>query len=133
MEKGYSVISNGTDNHLLLWDIRPQGLTGNKLEKLYERASISVNKNAVYGDTSALAPGGIRLGAPSLTSRGFKEKDIQQVVDFLDRGVKIALKIQETHGKQLLKDFVVSLKDNPQVEELKNEVEQFASQFPLPG
>ncbi|MFN4352980.1 MAG: hypothetical protein ACK4F6_19460, partial [Hylemonella sp.] len=54
--------TGGTDNHLLLWDLRPQGLTGSKLEKLCELAGITLNKNAVYGDRSALSPGGVRVG-----------------------------------------------------------------------
>ena len=61
------------------------------MEKLLELASISVNKNAVYGDTSALVPGGIRIGTPALTSRGLSEDHMVTIVDFLDRAVKIAL------------------------------------------
>lgn len=76
---GYKVQSNGTDNHLVLWNVRAGGLTGSKLEKLFELASITVNKNAILGDTSALVPGGIRVGAPALTTRGLKEKDFVQV------------------------------------------------------
>jgi glycine hydroxymethyltransferase len=57
-----------------------------------------VNKNAVYGDVSALAPGGVRIGTPALTSRGFKEADILKVADFLDRGVKLCIKIQVLHS-----------------------------------
>jgi glycine hydroxymethyltransferase len=90
----YDLVTGGTDNHLVLWDLRKLELSGNKMEKLYELASISVNKNAVYGDTSALVPGGVRLGVPALTSRGFKEVDMVTVVGFLDRGIKIAQSIQ---------------------------------------
>merc|ERR1712224_675533 len=65
--KGHKLASDGTDNHLVLWDLRPHGLTGGKVEKVCEAASISLNRNAVHGDTSALAPGGVRIGAPSMT------------------------------------------------------------------
>jgi len=129
---GYSLVTGGTDNHLLLWDVRPQGLTGSKLEKLYELASISLNKNAVYGDVSALAPGGVRVGTPALTSRGFKEADFAQVAVFLDRGMKIALEVQKASGKQL-KDFVAALHDNAELKALKADVEKFAHGFPMPG
>ena len=78
------------------------------MEKFYELVSISTNKNAVYGDTSALIPGGIRLGTPALTSRGFKEDDIRIAVEFLDRGLKIALATQNKVGKKLA-DFVTAL------------------------
>jgi len=73
-KRGYNIVTNGTDNHLVLWDLRKQGLTGSKAEKVLELMGISTNKNSVPGDTSALAPGGIRLGAPALTSRGMKEE-----------------------------------------------------------
>merc|ERR1712224_375507 len=66
--KGHKLASDGTDNHLVLWDLRPHGLTGGKVEKVCEAASISLNRNAVHGDTSALAPGGVRIGAPSMTT-----------------------------------------------------------------
>ncbi|MBA0616234.1 hypothetical protein Godav_016299 [Gossypium davidsonii] len=62
MSKGYQLVTGGTENHLVLWDLRPLGLTGNKVEKLCDLCSITVNKNAVFGDSSALAPGGVRIG-----------------------------------------------------------------------
>jgi len=130
--KGYKLVTGGTDNHLVLWDLRPQGLTGSKVEKIFELVSISANKNAVYGDTSALAPGGIRLGAPALTSRGFTEEDMVKVAGFLDRGVKIALDIQNKVGKQL-KDFTPAAEKSEDVHKLREEVEAFASVFPMPG
>lgn len=130
--KGYTLVTGGTDNHLILWDLRPQGLTGSKLEKVLEFASISANKNSVYGDTSALAPGGVRLGTPALTSRGFKEKDMEKVAEFLDRGVKIAIEIQSKVGK-LMKDFTPAVENSEEIKNLRHEVEEFASKFPMPG
>lgn len=91
-----------------------------------------MNKNAVYGDVSALAPGGVRVGTPALTSRGFKEADFVQVAHFLDRGMKIALEVQKASGKQL-KDFVAALHDNAELKALKADVEKFAHGFPMPG
>merc|ERR1712228_243021 len=63
--KGYKLATNGTENHLMLWDLRPLGLTGNKMEKVLEKIHITLNKNAVHGDVSAMAPGGVRIGAPA--------------------------------------------------------------------
>jgi Serine hydroxymethyltransferase len=77
----------GTDNHLLLWDLRPVGITGSKMEKLCDRIHITLNKNTVPGDRSALSPGGVRIGAPALTTRGFKQSDFVKVADFLDQFV----------------------------------------------
>lgn len=72
-DKGYTLVSGGTDNHLALVDLRDKGVNGAKVEKVLERMNIALNKNTVPGDTSALNPGGIRLGSPALTSRGFSE------------------------------------------------------------
>ena len=86
MEKGYTVVTGGTDVHLVWVDLRPKGINGARAEKVLEEVSIACNKNTVPGDTSALNPGGIRLGTPALTTRGLKESDIDQVTDFIDAG-----------------------------------------------
>jgi glycine hydroxymethyltransferase len=130
--KGHKLVTDGTDNHLTLWDVRPHGLTGNKLEKLFDEVHITVNKNSVYGDVSALAPGGIRLGSPALTSRGFTEADFHKVAEFLDRGAKIAIDIQNKVGKKLT-DFVAALNGNEELKKLSEDVKAFAGKFPLPG
>ncbi|KAL0403653.1 UNVERIFIED_CONTAM: Serine hydroxymethyltransferase 4 [Sesamum radiatum] len=132
MGKGYKLVTGGTENHLVLWDLRPLGLTGNKVEKLCDLCNITVNKNAVFGDSSALAPGGVRIGTPAMTSRGLLEKDFEQIAEFLHRAVSITLKIQQEHGK-LLKDFNKGLVNNKDIEELKADVEKFASSFDMPG
>lgn len=77
IDSGELLITDGTDNHLLMWDVRPHKLTGSKVEKLLEYANITVNKNSVVGDKSALTPGGIRIGTPALTTRGFKEAEFE--------------------------------------------------------
>merc|ERR1712078_916325 len=94
MAKGHKLASDGTDNHLVLWDLRPHGLTGGKVEKVCDAASISLNRNCVHGDASALSPGGIRIGAPSMTTRGCTTKDFEQIAEFLDRVIQISLQIQ---------------------------------------
>jgi glycine hydroxymethyltransferase len=129
---GHKIVTDGTDNHLLLWDVRPNGLTGSKMEKLFELAHISVNKNAIYGDTSALAPGGVRIGSPALTSRGLVESDFQQIAQLLDEGIKIALDIQNRVGKKLV-DFTSALDVSEEVLALRAKVNSFARKFPMPG
>lgn len=111
---GYTLITGGTDNHLLLWDVRPQGLTGNKVEKLLDACKITVNKNTVVGDVSALAPGGVRIGTPYLTSRGMKEEEMVIIANFLHRGVQIAIDIQNRVGK-LLKNFVPEIENHEEI------------------
>ncbi|XP_051180870.1 serine hydroxymethyltransferase 4 [Lolium perenne] len=132
MSKGYKMVTDGTENHLVLWDLRPLGLTGNKVEKLCDLCNITLNKNAVFGDSSALSPGGVRIGAPAMTSRGLVEKDFEQIADFLHQAVTICLNIQKQHGK-LLKDFSKGLVNNKVIENLKVEVEKFSTSFDMPG
>eukprot|EP00405_Crypthecodinium_cohnii_P010436 CAMPEP_0206442102 /NCGR_PEP_ID=MMETSP0324_2-20121206/13636_1 /ASSEMBLY_ACC=CAM_ASM_000836 /TAXON_ID=2866 /ORGANISM="Crypthecodinium cohnii, Strain Seligo" /LENGTH=816 /DNA_ID=CAMNT_0053909909 /DNA_START=84 /DNA_END=2534 /DNA_ORIENTATION=- len=132
MEKGHKLASDGTDNHLVLWDLRPHGLTGSKLEKVCELASISLNRNAVHGDASALSPGGVRIGAPAMTTRGCSTDDFKQIALFLDRCCQIALKVQQEKGKKL-KDFEAGLGDNTEIKSLRAEVEAWAVKFGMPG
>merc|ERR1712211_232308 len=116
-DKGHKLASDGTDNHLVLWDLRPHGLTGSKVEKVCEAASISLNRNAVHGDASALSPGGVRIGSAAMTTRGCGEAEFKQIAEFLHRCCMIALKVQEEKGKKL-KDFEEGLKGNEDVEQL---------------
>merc|ERR1712051_1005578 len=88
---------------------------GSKLEKVCEVCSISLNRNAVHGDASALSPGGVRIGAPAMTTRGCSSEDFKQIALFLDRCCQIALRTQEEKGKKL-KDFEAGLIGNSSVE-----------------
>jgi glycine hydroxymethyltransferase len=131
-EKGHKLASDGTDNHLVLWDVRPHGLTGSKIEKVCDAVSISLNRNAVHGDASALSPGGVRIGAPSMTTRGCTKEDFKKIALFLDRCCQIALKVQKEKGKKLV-DFEAGLKGDEEVAALKKEVEEWAYGFGYPG
>merc|ERR1719183_2365216 len=130
--KGHKLASDGTDNHLVLWDVRPHGLTGSKIEKVCDAVSISLNRNAVHGDASALSPGGVRVGAPSMTTRGCGKEEFTKIALFLDRCCQIALAVQKEKGKKLV-DFEAGLKDNADVAALKQEVETWAFGFGYPG
>lgn len=130
--KGYKLVTDGTENHLILWDLRSLGLTGNKFEKACELVHITLNKNAVFGDSSALAPGGVRIGTPAMTSRGLKEADFAKVGELLHKTVEMTIKVQNKSGK-MLKDFLKALEEEPEVLALKKEVEDFASTFDMPG
>merc|ERR550532_6293 len=129
--KGHKLASDGTENHLILWDLRPHGLTGGKVEKVCEAASISLNRNAVHGDASALSPGGVRIGTPAMTTRGCTTEHWTKIASFLDRCCQIALAVQKEKGKKL-KDFEQGLTDNKDLEALRKEVEAFASDFGYP-
>ncbi|GMH93532.1 hypothetical protein TrVE_jg13388 [Triparma verrucosa] len=135
MEKGMKLATGGTSNHLMLWDVRPLGLSGSKVEKVLERCSITLNKNSLHGDTSAVNPGGVRIGVCALTSRGMKEEEMGKVAEWLVRGSEIAAKVQNKTGKKLA-DFKVGLEDpefKKDLEGLKNEVEEFAETYYMPG
>ena len=132
MSMGHALATGGTDNHLVLWDLRPHGLTGSKLELVCDECHITLNKNAVPGDKSALSPGGVRVGTPALTTRGLKEDDFVQVAKFLDQAVKIALSVQKAHGKKLV-DFKKGLENNEELKALQSRVQEFASGFYMPG
>mmetsp|Transcript_50156 Transcript_50156/g.108972 ORF Transcript_50156/g.108972 Transcript_50156/m.108972 type:complete len:257 (+) Transcript_50156:2-772(+) len=131
MAKGHKLASDGTDNHLILWDLRPHGLTGSKVEKVCELCGMTLNRNAVHGDASALSPGGVRIGAPAMTTRGCTPDDFKKIGDFLDRCCQITLKIQASHGKKL-KDFELGLPGNAEIEALKKEVNAWALGFGYP-
>lgn len=74
------------------------------MEKACDLCHITLNKNAVVGDVSAMAPGGVRIGAPAMTSRGLKEADFEKVAEFLHQVLEVCKSVQNKHGK-LLKDF----------------------------
>nr|MBP9874855.1 serine hydroxymethyltransferase [Haliscomenobacter sp.] len=88
MDKGYKVISGGTDNHLMLIDLRSKGLTGKVAEEALGQAGITVNKNMVpFDDQSPMVTSGIRIGTAAVTTRGFSEKEILQVVEWIDEAL----------------------------------------------
>lgn len=135
---GYNLVSGGTDNHLVLIDVKSsKGIDGARVERILEMACITTNKNTVPGDTSAMMPGGIRMGTPALTSRGFKEDDFAKVAHFFDRAVKIAIELKNTEQGKKLKGFkemcAVGPSVDPALEALRHEVCEFACSFPTVG
>nr|POE76624.1 serine hydroxymethyltransferase 2, mitochondrial [Quercus suber] len=136
VEKGYELVAGGTENHLVLVNLKNKGIDGSRVEKVLESIHIAANKNTVPGDVSAMVPGGIRMGTPALTSRGFVEEDFAKVAEFFDASVKLAVKIKaETKGTKL-KDFL-AVQSAPhfqsEITKLHHEVEAYAKQFPTIG
>lgn len=130
--KGYKMATGGTDNHLILWDLRPIGITGSKMEKLCDMVCITLNKNAVLGDRSALTPGGVRIGTPALTSRGMNQKDFEKIAELLHRAVQICVELQEQAGKKLV-EFIKAANSSDAVVQLQKDVIDFATTFEMPG
>lgn len=113
-ELEFTIVSGGTDNHLMLVDLRSRGVQGLEAQETLDRVAITVNKNAIPFDTEPITKtGGIRLGTPAVTTRGFKEKEMIQVADFIYQALE-----QRTDQKAL--------------GELREEVQCFASKFSLP-
>merc|ERR1712029_1213267 len=97
--------------------------------------NVSCNKNTVPGDKSALNPSGVRLGTPALTTRGFKEAEMDKVVTLIDSALKLAVEIQASSGPKLV-DFRAALvkpESEAKLTMLRNEIECFAEKFRLPG
>lgn len=137
VSKGYTLSTGGTENHLILWDLKPKSLTGSKMQTICDHCSITLNKNTVLGDKSALIPGGVRIGTPALTTRGLTESDFRQVGDFLDSAVNIALsiesKLKEMKPGFRLEDFTAEVSINADVKALRGQVQRFITRFPIPG
>ena len=111
--KGYNIISGGTDNHLMLIDLRNKNVTGKQVQETLELADITLNKNAVPFDTqSPMITSGVRIGTPAITTRGFRESDCVQVVEWIDQ-------IIENIGNEAV------------VAHVRDEVNAFMERFPL--
>lgn len=135
---GYSLVSGGTDNHLVLVDLKTsRDIDGARVERVLELACIATNKNTIPGDRSALNPGGIRMGTPALTSRGLNEDDFARVAQFFDRAVAIAKDLKNTEQGKKLKGFremcAVGPSVHPDLPQLRKEVSEFACTFPTIG
>ncbi|MGE4565034.1 MAG: serine hydroxymethyltransferase [Victivallaceae bacterium] len=112
--RGFRIVSGGTDNHLLLIDLRPKGVTGKAVANSLDLARITVNKNMIpFDPEKPFVTSGIRVGTPAVTTRGMKEAEMVRIADFIDRGVALC-------------DNEAGLR------ELGEEVKAFARQFPLP-
>jgi len=113
MERGFTLVSGGTDNHLLLVDLRGKGVTGKVAEKVLERAGITVNKNTVPGETeSPFVTSGIRIGTPALTTRGLGEAEMREIARLIDEAIS---------GRE----------DDAAIARVRGEVTEICGRFPL--
>merc|ERR1719491_304992 len=138
-KRNYHLVSGGTDNHLVLVDMKSsRKIDGARVERVLEMSCIATNKNTIPGDKSALNPSGIRMGTPALTTRGLTEDDFAIVAEFFDRAVTIAvdLKNNTEEGKKLKgfrKMCAVGPSVHPALEQFRKEVSDFACTFPTVG
>ncbi|KAK4224165.1 serine hydroxymethyltransferase [Podospora fimiseda] len=143
---GYSIVSGGTDNHLVLADLKPQGVDGARVERVLELVGVAANKNTVPGDKSALLPGGLRMGTPAMTTRGFNEEDFERVADIVDRAVAIAVRVDkaakenaekkgDAKNAKKIKTFMDYLGNGERISEivqLRSEVADWVGTYPVP-
>lgn len=140
---GYTLVSGGTDNHLVLVDLKPQGVDGARVERILELVGVASNKNTVPGDKSAMIPGGLRIGTPAMTTRGFSKNDFVRVADIIDRTVTIAARVdkaarkaaEDKGEKYKLKFFFNYLgtgEEDSEIVRLRAEVSDWVGTYPLP-
>ena len=124
IKRGYKLVTDGTDNHLILVDLTSFDITGSKIEKMCELADIYINKNTVITDKSPMSPHGIRIGTPAMTTRGFGKKEFIKTAEFLDRCIQLSIAVQKISGKRLV-DFIKTINSKEfidQMSKLKIEV-----------
>ncbi|KAL6240094.1 hypothetical protein BDW75DRAFT_235923 [Aspergillus navahoensis] len=133
---GHKLVSDGTDSHMVLVDLRPKSLDGARVEAVLEQINIACNKNSIPGDKSALTPCGIRIGAPAMTSRGMGEEDFKRIARYIDQAINICKSVQAELPKDAnkLKDFKAKVASGtvPEINDLRKEIAAWASTFPLP-
>ena len=111
---GYRIVSGGTDNHLMLVDLRPKGLNGKVAQETLDQAGITVNKNGIPFDTEPISKGGgVRVGTPAVTTRGMKEEEMMDIADFMHRALG-------------------AVENAAELGKIREEVKQFTRKFPLP-
>src|SRR3982074_3282962 len=112
---GDRIVSGGTDNHLMLVDLRPKEINGKEAQEILDRAGITVNKNAIPFDTYPIfKPGGIRIGTPAVTTRGMREEEMLDIADFINEALD-------------------NRNDEARLESLRGKVREMTRNFPLPS
>lgn len=142
---GYNIVSGGTDNHLVLVDLKDRDIDGARVERVLELVGVASNKNTVPGDKSAMKPGGLRMGTPAMTTRGLLPDDFSRVAEIVDRAVTITQKLSkkaieesESKGRKnpasvgAFVEYVADGNEITEIVELRREVEAWISTFSLP-
>ncbi|EMC95775.1 hypothetical protein BAUCODRAFT_148650 [Baudoinia panamericana UAMH 10762] len=141
----YNVVSGGTDNHLVLIDLKNKNIDGARVERVLELVGVAANKNTVPGDLSAMKPGGLRMGTPAMTTRGFTTSDFKRVADVVHRAVNItkmldgkAVEAAEKKNRKnpksvnAFREYVGEGEECVEIVELRREVEDWVGTFSLP-
>lgn len=142
---GYTLLAGGTDNHLMVLDLRDRGVDGARVERVLELISVAANKNTIPGDRSAMKPHGIRLGSPAMTTRGFQTADFVRAADVVDHAIRLTQRI----ASDVLEEAASMGHKNPasfksfydlvgngdkfvEIHKLRTEVENWVGTYPVP-
>ena len=113
MSRGIDVVTGGTENHIVLVDLRSKNITGKDLERVLGEVNITVNKNSVPNDPkSPFVTSGVRLGTPAITTRGFKEKEVKLISNWIC-------------------DIILNMDDNKKHEEIKKKISALCNKYPV--
>ena len=142
---GYKIVGGGTENHLVLIDLKNNGVDGARVERVLELVGVASNKNTVPGDKSAMRPGGLRMGTPAMTTRGFQPDDFHKVAEIVDRAVSItykvdksAVEVAQANGRKnpnsvgAFREFLGKGEHVPEIVQLKEEVQNWVQTFSFP-
>ncbi|OIR58356.1 MAG: Glycine/serine hydroxymethyltransferase [Amphiamblys sp. WSBS2006] len=134
---GFELSTGGTENHLLLFDMRSLNVNGDMIEKMADRFGITLNKNTISGDKNALTPSGIRIGTYALTTRRMGRKEMEEIAEILSEIVKLCQKVCRKNEKMTKKDFQERtekerIMDDPASKILRDRVSALATVFPAP-
>ena len=142
---GYNIVSGGTDNHLVLVDLKDRGIDGARVERVLELVGVASNKNTVPGDKSAMKPGGLRMGSPAMTTRGLLPEDFSRIAEIVDRAVTMTLSLDkkakeemESKGRKnpasanAFLEYVGDGNEIAEIVQLRREVEDWIGTFSLP-
>ena len=114
VKKGFRIVSGGTDNHLMLVDLRPRGCTGKEVQIACDKAGITLNKNMIpFDPEKPFVTSGVRVGTPAVTTRGMKEAEMVRIADFINRAVE-------------------NKNDDAALAAIAKEVAEFTKAFPMP-
>lgn len=141
----YKIVSGGTDNHLVLVDLKDKGVDGARVERILELVGVAANKNTVPGDLSAMKPGGLRMGTPAMTTRGFQPEDFKRVADVVHRAVELTKRLDgmakdsaKNAGRKnpgsvnAFREYVGEGEEITEIVQLRKEVEDWVGTFSLP-
>jgi glycine hydroxymethyltransferase len=137
MHEGLTLTTGGTDNHLMVVDLRPQGVIGNIAAEALEEANIVVNRNSVPHDPNPpFYPSGIRLGTPAITTRGMKEKDMKQIGTWIAQVIRQVSHYRLPESKDARQEYLTNVRSallkNTQLQSIRRSVIILTKRFPVP-